>query len=209
MNITVLVDRRKSLGPIRDQDARPTCLSFAGTSAHEHPRGSTMALSPEYLNYFKSIRDPEDGASFPELTRALQNPGQPSEADCPYRSNGLPPGWLPPPGVELYRRKSDLKDPTADEVETLLTAGHIPVLGISVTDGFFSPATPGLISPDGPIRGFHAVVAVGLGTTDTSRCFLVRNSWGVEWGDNGHAWVGDAFLTRHLRDLLTLTEEVT
>ena len=36
MNITILVDHRRSLGPIRDQGARPTCLSFACTSAHEH-----------------------------------------------------------------------------------------------------------------------------------------------------------------------------
>ena len=209
MNITILVDHRESLGPIRDQGARPTCLSFAGTSAHEHARQSTMPLSPEYLHYFTSINDPTDGASFPELASALRNPGQPPEADCPYWYNGLLPGWLPPPGVRLYRRESDLKDSSADEVETLLTAGQVPVLGISLPVGFFSPAPPWLISHDGPIRGFHAVVAVGLGTADTSRCFLVRNSWGLEWGDNGHAWLDEAFLSRHLRDLLALTEEVT
>ena len=209
MSITVLVDRRQSLGPIRDQGARPTCLSFAGTSAHEHARGSTIALSPEYLHYFLSVGNPADGASFPELARALRDTGQPSEADCPYFPDGLPLGWLPPAGVPLYRRKSVLKDATADEVETLLNAGQTPILGISIPDDFLSPAPPWLISHDGPIRGLHAVVVVGLGTVDESRCFLVRNSWGIEWGDNGHAWLNDAFLARHLRDLLALTEEVT
>ena len=168
-----------------------------------------MTLSPEYLHYFTSIIDPTNGASFPELARALENPGQPSEADCPYYSNCLPPGWLPPPGVKLYRRKSDSREPAADEVETLLTAGQVPVLGISIPEGFLSPTPPWLISADGPNRGLHAVVAVGLGTADTSRCFLVRNSWGTEWGDNGHAWLDDAFLDRHLHDVLALTGEVT
>ena len=209
MNITLLVDHRQSLGSIRDQGARPTCLSFAGTSAHEHARRSTMELSPEYLHHFTSINDPADGASFPELARALRDPGQPSEADCPYRYNGLPPTWLPPSGMKLYRRKSDLKDPTADEVEALLTAGQVPVLGISLPDSFLSPAPPWLMSHDGPIRGFHAVAAVGLGRVDTLRCFLVRNSWGTEWGDSGHAWLDDAFLNRHLRYVLALAEEVT
>jgi hypothetical protein len=208
MNITLLVDHRQSVGPIRDQGARPTCLSFAATSAHEHARRSTMALSPEYLHYFMSVSDPRAGASFPELARALRNPGQPSEADCPYCHNGLPPGWLPPPGVKLYRRESDLMDPVADEVETMLTAGSAPILGISLPDGFFSPAPPWLISHDGPIRGFHAVVAVGLGKVDTLRYFLVRNSWGIEWGDNGHVWLDDVFLNRHLRNALALTEEM-
>ena len=168
-----------------------------------------MPLSPEYLHYFASNRNPTDGASFPELARALQNPGQPLEKDCPYCLDGLPLGWLPPRGVRRYRRKSVMKDPTPDGVETLLTAGHVPVLGMSLPDTFFSPAPPWLIPPDGPIRGYHAVVAAGLGTTDASRCFLVRNSWGVEWGENGYAWLDEAFLARYLCDLLTLTEEVT
>ncbi len=209
MNITVLVDHRQSLGPIRDQGARPTCLSFACTSAHERVRGSKMALSPEYLHYFASVHNPTDGAAFLETSRALQDPGQPAEADCPYYPDGLPLGWMPPAGVRLYPRKSVQKDATADEVETLLNAGQTPVLGISIPDDFLSPTPLWLISHDGPIRGLHAVVAVGLGTADTSRCFLVRNSWGAEWGDNGHAWLDDAFLARHLRDLLALTEEVT
>lgn len=209
MNITLLVDHRQSLGSIRDQGARPTCLSFAATSAHEYARRSTMPLSPEYLHYFTSINGPADGASFPELARALRDPGQPSEADCPYRYNEVPPAWLPPSDVKLYRRKSDLRDPTADGVEILLTGGQVPVLGISLPDGFFSPVPPWLISDDGSIRGLHAVVAVGLGRAGASRCFLVRNSWGIEWGDNGHAWLNDVFLNRHLRHVLALTEEVT
>ena len=209
MKITILVDHRKSLGPIRDQGPRPTCLSFAGTSAHEHARGSTMPLSPEYLDYFMSSDDPAGGASFPELARALRDPGQPSEQDCPYQVTERPLGWLAPPSVQLYRRGSEPRDPTADEVEALLTAGKVPVLGISLPEDFFSPTPPWLITSVGAIRGLHAVTAVGLGTTVVSRCFLVRNSWGTDWADNGHAWLDEAFLNRHLRDVLALTEEVT
>ena len=33
----------------------------------------------------------------------------------------------------------------------------------------------------------HAVVAVGYGTdTSYGDYFLVRNSWGTSWGDNGY-----------------------
>lgn len=209
MNITLLVDHRKSLGPIRDQGLRPTCLSFAGTSAHEHARRSTMPLSPEYLDYFMSSNDPAGGASFPELARALRDPGQPSEQDCPYQMTERPLGWLAPPSVRLYRCESEPRDPTTDEIEALLTAGTVPVLGISLPEDFFSPTPPWLITSVGAIRGLHAITAVGLGTTVVSRCFLVRNSWGTDWADNGHAWLDEAFLNRHLRDVLALTEEVT
>ncbi len=76
-------------------------------------------------------------------------------------------------------------------------------------DAFYSPAPPWIMSPTGPIRGLHAVVAVGIGTTQTTRSFLIRNSWGTEWADAGHAWLDDSFMSQHLRDVMVLTAEVT
>ena len=42
-----------------------------------------------------------------------------------------------------------------------------------------------------------------------ARRFLIRNSWGTAWADAGHAWLDDAFVIQHLRDVLVLTEEVS
>ena len=209
MSIAIHLDLRSALGPVRDQGARPTCLSLASTTAHEHARGSGVRLSPEYLHYFASSGGSSDGARFPDIVRALRNPGQPAEADCPYYHNGLPSDWLPPTGVNLYRRKSDSKNPFPDEIEALLNARHVPILGISVPHTFYSPTPPWIISPAGPVRGLHAVVAVAVGATQTTRCFLIRNSWGIAWGDDGHAWLDEAFMDQHLYHLLALTHEVT
>ena len=208
MSITILLDHRSALGSVRDQGARPTCLSLAATTAHEHARSSGTPFSPEYLHYFASQGGSSDGVSFPDIIRALEDPGQPSEADCPYHPDGPPSGWLPPKSVTLYRRKGDLKQPTPDEIEALLTAGHVPVLGITTTQAFYLPAPPWMIPPDGPILGLHAVTAVALGATGAMRHFLIRNSWGAAWGDDGHAWLDGAFMDRHLRHLLVLTDEV-
>jgi len=131
-------------------------------------------LSPEYLHHVASGRGSSDGVLFPDIVKALENPGQPSEADCPYHPGGLPAGWTPPKGVSLYRWRSDLNHPEPDEIEALLSTG-----------------------------------VVGLGTTGAMRCFLIRNSWGTGWGDDGHAWLDDAFVNQHLRHLLALTDEVT
>ena len=209
MTITINLDHRAALGPIRDQGARPTCLSHASTIAHEHARRSKIPLSPEYLHYFASGRSLSKGAFFSDIVRALRNPGQPSEADCPYCSYGRPSNWRPPTGVNLYRRGSNLKSAGPDEIEALLGVSHVPVLGISTPHTFYSPTPPWVISSAGPVRGLHAVVAVALGTTPTKRCFLIRNSWGTGWGDGGHAWLDDAFMTQHLHHLLALTDEVT
>jgi len=40
----------------------------------------------------------------------------------------------------------------------------------------------------------HAVTAVGFGTDVASGldCFLVRNSWGSSWGDQGYIKIGQS-----------------
>ena len=210
MNVTIRLDYRPQLGPIRDQGTRPTCLAHASTTAHEHARGSTLALSTEYLHYFAAGDDSTHaGVDFPNVSRALLAPGQPTETDCPSHRDEPPPAWTPPADVILYRRQSISTTQTPDDVEALLDAGHVPVLGISTTDTFYAPAAPWIMSPTGPIRGLHAVVAVGMGTTPTTRRFLIRNSWGMDWADAGHAWLDDAFMIQHLRDVLVMTDEVT
>lgn len=208
MSIAVHIDLRPALGPVRDQGARPTCLSMATTVAHEHARGFDASLAPEYLHYFASAKGSTDGVLFPDVTRALKHPGQPVEADCPYYPGGLPPGWHPPKGVNLYRRESEPRTPDGNQIAALLDIGRVPVLGISVPQPFYSPIPPWVISPDGPIRGRHAVAAVALGAAGATRCFLVRNSWGTAWGNAGHAWLDETFIAQHLRHLLVLTDEI-
>ena len=210
MSVAVRLDLRPCLGPVRDQGARATCLAHAATAAHEHARGSTLALSPEYLHYFacgglSSLH----GIEFPEISRALKDPGQPAESDCPYHLNDPPSGWSPAKNLRSYHRQSMFSGQAPDEVEALLDAGHAPVLGIATTDAFYAPVPPAVISATGPVRGLHAVVAVGIGTTGTERCFLIRNSWGSMWGDVGHAWVDDAFILQHLYQVMVVTDEVT
>ena len=208
--LTARLDFRPLLGRVRDQGARPTCLAHAATTAHEHARGPTLALSPEYLHYFASGHDnTSEGVGFQNVSRALLDPGQPTEADCPYHQHEPPPAWAPPNGVTLYQRHSTSPKPSPDEVEALLDTGHLPVLGITTTDAFYSPVPPWVISPTGPIRGLHAVVAVGIGNTQTTRRFIIRNSWGIAWADAGHAWLEDDFISQHLCDVLVLTDEVT
>lgn len=164
---------------------------------------------PNYLHYFASASDgSHEGVAFPNVSDALLGPGQSAEADCPYQQNDPPPTWAPPPNVIMYRRRSTSPAQSTDEIEALLDAGHVPVLGIATTNAFYAPAPPWVIPSTGPVRGLHAVAAVGVGTTHTTRCFLIRNSWGAAWADAGHAWLDDAFIVQHLRDVLVLTDEV-
>lgn len=74
-----------------------------------------------------------------------------------------------------------------------------PVIVITkLSPAFYRPTVDGVVSlspgevPDTKLR--HAVLAVGHGTVDGHRAVLVRNSWGLDWGVGGHAWLTETFL---------------
>ena len=208
MSVVVEVDYRPNLSVVRDQGARPTCLAFATTAAHEFRRKSKEPLSPEYLHYFASGKGTSMGATISEVAEALKEEGQPTEIVCPYWPGGVPKGWTPPVGVDLYRRDSCAHQASVAKLYELLRRGCVPVLGISLPKPFFSPAEPWVLTGEGQCVGMHAVVAVGIGSYKGQGCFLVRNSWGPGWGQDGHAWLSEEFITRHLKALCTLTDEV-
>lgn len=206
MSVSVLVDYRASLGPVKDQGRRPTCLSHAATAAHEGARQKQDPLSPEYLHWF-AASSPGGGAKVDAVAGALRTRGQPLEAACPYRVADPPAGWSPPT-APVFRRDSEERPAEPDEVAALLHRGITPVLVVTLPEPFFQPADPWIVPAAGKLRGTHAVVGVGVGAAGGARLVLVRNSWGTEWGDQGHVWLDDRFLTRHLLRVLVLTHEV-
>jgi hypothetical protein len=204
----VLLDLRSVLLPVRDQGPRPTCLAYAVSAAHEHARRTGEYLSPEYLHFFSDPTNPLGARSIDQVAKALQDDGQSEEADCPYLTAGPHSGWQPANGVPVFRYSSEPKMANATTVERLVRRGSVAVLGISLSESFFVPHAPWVISSHGSIRGLHAVACVGLGYCRGDRVFLVRNSWGTDWGDAGYAWLDEDFLTQHLQGVLLLTHEI-
>jgi len=70
--------------------------------------------------------------------------------------------------------------------------------GFTVYDAFESDtvATNGMLSMPGPTEqmlGGHAVLIVGY--DDARGVFIVRNSWGADWGDRGYFYVPYGYFT--------------
>lgn len=47
-------------------------------------------------------------------------------------------------------------------------------------------------------EGGHAVTMSGYRDTPTGRQYLIHNSWGTSWGDNGYAWVSEAMVQKQM-----------
>lgn len=207
MSVTIIVDHRVRLGPVKDQGRRPTCLSHAATLSHESARRDTEVLSAEYLHWFAATT-PGGGAKLDAVAESLRDRGQPPEIACPYFPGEPPQGWAPSQ-CTTFRRASEERDAEADEVHRLIHQDYTPLLVLMLPEAFYCPQAPWVVPSKGPIRGTHAVVGVGAGIHAGTRVVLTRNSWGVGWGDAGHVWLDDTFLRRYLLRVLILTHEVS
>jgi C1A family cysteine protease len=210
--IVPYVDLRPHLQPVRYQGRRHSCLAFASSTAHEHHAGTAEHLSVEYLFFHAIARtpgaNPSSGTTMMAAVGALADEGQPVETAWPYSPVQATP-WVPPAITTMLHKTAMVPGKLAfDEVIAMLDQGRPVILGLVITDAFYSPDASGRIPDRNPDteRAGHAVLAVGHGiSADGTAVLLIRNSWGEGWGLGGHAWIPRIYLERHLHETALLT----
>lgn len=195
------------LSVARDQGVRNTCLSIALSDGHTVARGGGPLLSCEFLHHAAATRSGvglNDPISLRAGRDALAGDGQPEEFACPYSPSPRPIGWSPPPNIGPIWRRKTLKTTQriVRVVRSELQRGRATVLILRINDAFRDAVLSGNAIDDigGPDRGLHAVLAVA--DSQTSGPVLIRNSWGLRWGDSGHAWLTERYLLARCTDVI-------
>ena len=126
-----------------------------------------------------------------------------------HLASGAKPAQRPTPAcykdalahqVVSYQRVN----PDLAQMKGCLAAGYPFVFGFTVYDAFESAAVAktgvlNLPASTEQVVGGHAVLAVGY--DDTAQRFIVRNSWGAQWGQAGYFTMPYAYLiTGNLAD---------
>ncbi|WP_081055584.1 MULTISPECIES: C1 family peptidase [Burkholderia cepacia complex] len=210
MSIEILHDVSAAFGPARSQGSRPTCMAFAMSDLSRFHAQSPL-LSAEYLYQSAAAKTPGwkpgDGTYTKYAIVAAADPGLPVEEVLPYKQfePTLPLAVLPLPEDSIFFRTvmkgGNISSATA--VETMLAQGSPVGLVIKLTPEFMRPKA-GLVdfSPKVYSGQRHAVIAtaVGMHKTSSERYIRIRNSWGVDWGDSGHAWLHSDYIDTHTVD---------
>lgn len=80
---------------------------------------------------------------------------------------------------------SDVTSKSPDQLKAALNKGPVSV-AIEADKAVFQQYTGGIISgKDCGTSLDHGVLAVGYGSENGQEYFIVKNSWGSNWGDNG------------------------
>jgi len=188
---------------VRDQGELHTCLSHATSTAHRGHRENAERLSAETLHYYANDEDFTSGTSFEKIQQILLEQGQPEDRHCESVETNQTE-WSPPVGVEYFKSESQVEDPLNELLKEKIREEKLPILGITFPDQFYNPQEPWIVSSGEP-RGAHAVVGVGLAKYDQDIIVMIQNSWGIQWANQGIAYLDDNFLEEHLQEFLILS----
>jgi C1A family cysteine protease len=230
-----IVDHRPTQSKVKAQGGRETCVAHASLGLLEAFSNIPDDLSEQFAHYqFNTLRNrPHDqnrGIAVRAAAELLANADGYvcAENTWPYIRNQkqinklVRDGSYKPPAPALQGPRYGVgryqviakSGPTGDSIqnprflEALLHRGHDIVVGVWMAwndrdrDGILEP----VVKQDKSLvkYGGHAMLIVGYNRP--KQYFIVKNSWGPQWGHNGYAYLHYDFIRLYAADGFVVTE---
>jgi hypothetical protein len=214
------VDLRKYCTPVGDQGQTSRCSAFAWTHATElvtnMKSGSAPRLAPNYtmLEFQRLQGDAQDYAyahSGGDGTVSGTDPGQvlaehgtcrqelwPDDSEVPSTSERVLIS-----DAEKHHLDGTPHPIAIDDIRKVLSAGCPVHVAINTGSTFSEVGRDGVFSAsEGPSgrHGRHAMLIVGY----TGNFYIIKNSWGENWGDKGYCYIPKNVLAQSEPDLIAV-----
>lgn len=201
------VDLRPWLTAVENQGDTMSCVANAVAGAYEYlakmHTGNDVDVSRLFVYYNARRLEVEadtpiedDGACIRSAIESLKLYGACAEVTYPFDEKRV--NEVPPPPVYAEAAQFLVEDmrlvPTELAAWKSCLAQGLPIIfGLNLYQSFERQRKKGMVPMPSAreaaraSHGSHAMLAVGY--SDPDRVFIVRNSWGADWGDRGYCYI--------------------
>jgi cathepsin L len=204
--------------PVKDQGQCGSCWAFSATAAMEgayfQTSGTLLSLSEQLC-----VDCVLDGADTCDLggephdcyLQVISEGGDETEDDYPYtESSGNPCAF--DASLAVAKNFSYYVNITSGDEVALMAASaqHVISVGIDASQDSFQFYSSGVYNEPQCVNGWdqldHGVTVVGYGHDESSKLdyWIVKNSWGEFWGQEGYIW-----MARNLKNQCGIATDAT
>lgn len=204
--------------PVVNQGDRGFCWAFTAAEfkaiQERIEEERTYQMSPLYCAKIGKSIDGlnEDGATSTTMFKVITDFGAIEEYNYPYSlvvgMDGLKFPDINSEKIPHYRCDIPIKLNTTYDIDNALAMGKPVALGIICLDSIYGVTKDDPFIPmpcKGGVLGGHELVVVGYDNLLEHKdvldgqvhkgYYLIKNTWGTEWGEDGYAWLPKDYLT--------------
>ena len=202
------IDLRPFMTAVENQGDSNSCTANAMAGAYEYldNRLNSNAVDVSRLFIYYNARlldgdvDKDQGTYLSSCITVLKKYGACSEETWPFQLGRIreqPHDRAYDEATRFQLEDAERVDVDLDAMRSCLASGYPFAFGLVLFESFQMAGEAGIVPMPDPenerMDGGHAMLCVGY--SDRDRVFIVRNSWGSNWGDQGYCYIPYDYMT--------------